>query len=136
MICTLSDDYFLGLGLSLNKGLKEMVVIVKKLSSNQIFCLYFQDYFEIVRNPMDLSTIKRKLDAGQYNNPWEVCMGLNDQLVFITEWVGWVGIYVKQLIILKKTSHFSCWELTGVVISNSQTTYEENIINFFVTFCV
>lgn len=85
MICTFSDDYFLGLGLSLNKGLKEMVVIVKKLSSNQIFCLYFQDYFEIVRNPMDLSTIKRKLDAGQYNNPWEVCMGLNDQLVFIAE---------------------------------------------------
>ena len=83
MICTLSDDYFLGLGLSLNKGVKEMVVIVK--ISNQIFCLFFQDYFEIVRNPMDLSTIKRKLDAGQYNNPWEVCMGLNDQLVFITE---------------------------------------------------
>ena len=22
---------------------------------------------------MDLSTIKRKLDAGQYSNPWEVC---------------------------------------------------------------
>ena len=34
---------------------------------------------------MDLSTIKRKLDAGQYNNPWEVCMGLNDQLVFVAE---------------------------------------------------
>ena len=34
----------------------------------------FQDYFDIVKQPMDLSTIKRKLDAGQYNNPWEVSM--------------------------------------------------------------
>lgn len=29
------------------------------------------DYFEIVRQPMDLSTIKRKLDVGQYTDPWE-----------------------------------------------------------------
>ena len=38
-------------------------------------CLYFlsiQDYFDIIKKPMDLSTIKRKLDTGQYNNPWEV----------------------------------------------------------------
>ena len=29
------------------------------------------DYFDIVRKPMDLSTIKRKLDTGQYQDPWE-----------------------------------------------------------------
>lgn len=29
------------------------------------------DYFEIVKTPMDLSTIKRKLDTGQYQEPWQ-----------------------------------------------------------------
>ncbi|XP_073429092.1 histone acetyltransferase p300 isoform X2 [Dendrobates tinctorius] len=29
------------------------------------------DYFEIVKSPMDLSTIKRKLDTGQYQEPWQ-----------------------------------------------------------------
>ncbi|CAH1390893.1 unnamed protein product [Nezara viridula] len=29
------------------------------------------DYFDIVRTPMDLSTVKRKLDTGQYSDPWE-----------------------------------------------------------------
>ncbi len=30
-----------------------------------------QDYFDIVKNPMDLSTIKRKLDTGQFQEPWQ-----------------------------------------------------------------
>ena len=30
----------------------------------------FQDYFDIVKNPMDLSTIKRKLDTGMC---WLLC---------------------------------------------------------------
>ena len=29
--------------------------------------LILQDYFDIVKTPMDLSTIKRKLDTGQYH---------------------------------------------------------------------
>ena len=29
------------------------------------------DYFDIIKKPMDLSTIKRKLDTGQYKDPWE-----------------------------------------------------------------
>ncbi|KAI5628801.1 CREB-binding protein isoform X2 [Silurus asotus] len=29
------------------------------------------DYFDIVKNPIDLSTIKRKLDTGQYLEPWQ-----------------------------------------------------------------
>ena len=33
--------------------------------------LVTQDYFEIVKNPMDLSKIKRKLDTGQYADPWQ-----------------------------------------------------------------
>lgn len=31
-----------------------------------------QDYFDIIKKPMDLSLIKRKLDTGQYKDPWEV----------------------------------------------------------------
>lgn len=34
-------------------------------------CFVFEDYFDIVKNPMDLSTIKRKLDTGQYQEPWQ-----------------------------------------------------------------
>lgn len=29
------------------------------------------DYFDIVRKPMDLSTIHTKLTTGQYSDPWE-----------------------------------------------------------------
>lgn len=29
------------------------------------------DYFDIVRKPMDLSTIHNKLNQGQYSDPWE-----------------------------------------------------------------
>ncbi|XP_053107955.1 histone acetyltransferase p300-like isoform X2 [Hemicordylus capensis] len=29
------------------------------------------DYFDVVKNPMDLSTIKRKLDTGEYQEPWQ-----------------------------------------------------------------
>ncbi|XP_067087804.1 histone acetyltransferase p300-like [Osmerus mordax] len=29
------------------------------------------DYFDIVKTPMDLSSIKRKLDTGQYQEPWQ-----------------------------------------------------------------
>uniref|UniRef100_A0A1A8UYW3 histone acetyltransferase n=1 Tax=Nothobranchius furzeri TaxID=105023 RepID=A0A1A8UYW3_NOTFU len=35
----------------------------------QLLCI--PDYFDIVKNPMDLSTIKRKLDTGQYEDPWQ-----------------------------------------------------------------
>lgn len=33
--------------------------------------LQIPDYFQIVKKPMDLSTIKRKLDTGQYADPWQ-----------------------------------------------------------------
>ncbi|XP_074650502.1 histone lysine acetyltransferase CREBBP-like [Tubulanus polymorphus] len=33
--------------------------------------LQIPDYFEIVKRPMDLSTIRRKLDTGGYKDPWE-----------------------------------------------------------------
>lgn len=29
------------------------------------------DYFDIVKNPIDLSTIKNKLDHGEYKDPWQ-----------------------------------------------------------------
>lgn len=31
------------------------------------------DYFDVVKNPMDLQTIKANLDQGKYKNPWEFC---------------------------------------------------------------
>ena len=30
-----------------------------------------QDYYDIVKTPMDLSSIKRKLDTGHYQEPWQ-----------------------------------------------------------------
>lgn len=45
----------------------------------------FQDYHDIVKKPMDLGSIKRKLDNGQYNNPWEY---VNDVwLMFDNAWL-------------------------------------------------
>lgn len=32
---------------------------------------HLQDYFDIVKTPMDLQTIKNKLDTGQYIDPWQ-----------------------------------------------------------------
>ena len=30
-----------------------------------------QDYFDIIKKPIDMSMIKRKLDTGQYGDPWQ-----------------------------------------------------------------
>ncbi|XP_017339139.1 histone acetyltransferase p300 isoform X3 [Ictalurus punctatus] len=44
------------------------------------------DYFDIVKNPMDLSTIKRKLDTGQYQEPWQyvddICLMFNNAWLY------------------------------------------------------
>ena len=43
------------------------------------------DYFEIIRTPMDMSSIRRKLDTGAYQDPWEF---VNDVfLMFENAWV-------------------------------------------------
>ena len=43
------------------------------------------DYFEVVKDPMDLSTIKKKLDDGEYKDPWEF---IDDVwLMFDNAWV-------------------------------------------------
>ena len=31
----------------------------------------FQDYYDVIKNPMDLSTIKEKLELGLYSDPWD-----------------------------------------------------------------
>ena len=47
--------------------------------------LNIPDYFEIVKKPMDMSTIKRNLDAGIYKDPWEVVDDV--WLMFENAWV-------------------------------------------------
>lgn len=43
------------------------------------------DYFEIIKKPMDMSQIKRKLDLGTYRDPWQF---VNDVfLMFENAWV-------------------------------------------------
>ena len=36
------------------------------------YLLFLQDYFEIIKNPIDLSTIDRRLSEGSYKDGWEV----------------------------------------------------------------
>ncbi|XP_056608179.1 CREB-binding protein-like isoform X1 [Triplophysa dalaica] len=43
------------------------------------------DYFDIVKNPIDLSTIKRKLDTGQYQEPWQYVEDI--WLMFSNAWL-------------------------------------------------
>ncbi|XP_076316078.1 histone lysine acetyltransferase CREBBP-like [Tachypleus tridentatus] len=47
--------------------------------------LQIPDYFDIIRKPMDLSTIKRKLDTGQYQDPWQYVDDL--WLMFDNAWL-------------------------------------------------
>ena len=47
--------------------------------------LNIPDYFDIVKKPMDMSTIKRKLDSGQYKDPWEVVDDV--WLMFENAWI-------------------------------------------------
>lgn len=56
-------------------------ILVHKINK----CIVFQDYYDIVKKPMDLGSIKRKLDNGLYNNPWEY---VNDVwLMFDNAWL-------------------------------------------------
>ena len=47
------------------------------LTDTSQYCIFFfsfflQDYFEIIKRPIDLSTIDRKLTEGSYKDGWEV----------------------------------------------------------------
>lgn len=65
------------------------------------------DYFDIVKKPMDLSTIKRKLDTGQYSDPWEYVDDV--WMMFDNAW-----LYNR------KTSRVYryCTKVSGVVVRN------------------
>ncbi|CAI8019599.1 Protein cbp-1 [Geodia barretti] len=43
------------------------------------------DYFDIIKNPMDLRTIRNKLEEGHYSNPWEFCSDM--RLMFDNAWI-------------------------------------------------
>ena len=46
--------------------------------------LQIPDYFEIIKQPMDMSTIRSKLDEGHYKDPWEVCTDV--RLMWYNAW--------------------------------------------------
>ncbi|GFS77673.1 CREB-binding protein [Nephila pilipes] len=43
------------------------------------------DYFDIIKKPIDLSTIKRKLDTGEFQDPWQYIDDVN--LMFSNAWL-------------------------------------------------
>ncbi|RCN23949.1 KIX domain protein [Ancylostoma caninum] len=47
--------------------------------------LHIPDYNDIIKHPMDLSTICVKLDSGRYKNPWEFCDDM--WLMFDNAWM-------------------------------------------------
>jgi len=47
--------------------------------------LKIPDYFEIIKKPIDLSTIHNKLNSGEYRNPWEFCDDM--WLMFDNAWL-------------------------------------------------
>ena len=38
---------------------------------NKLISFVFQDYYDRVSKPMDLSTISTKLDSSHYKDPWD-----------------------------------------------------------------
>uniref|UniRef100_A0A1X7SMB3 Bromo domain-containing protein n=1 Tax=Amphimedon queenslandica TaxID=400682 RepID=A0A1X7SMB3_AMPQE len=42
------------------------------------------DYFDVIKNPIDLSTIRKKLESGSYSDPWQFCDDM--QLMFNNAW--------------------------------------------------
>ncbi|GFN74631.1 Creb-binding protein, partial [Plakobranchus ocellatus] len=73
-----------------------MMPIIEKLLKQEPEALAFKnpvdpvalnipDYFDIVKKPMDLSTIKRKLDSGQYTEPWQIVDDI--WLMFSNAWL-------------------------------------------------
>lgn len=66
-------------------------LLTTKLHFNDVPCwravafVLSQDYYDIIKRPMDLSTIKKKLDEGAYKDPWEF---IEDQwLMFDNAWL-------------------------------------------------
>ncbi|KAL3112410.1 hypothetical protein niasHT_016960 [Heterodera trifolii] len=47
--------------------------------------LNIPDYFDIIKNPMDLQTIKANLDQDKYKNPWQFCEHM--WLMFENAWL-------------------------------------------------
>lgn len=47
--------------------------------------LQIPDYLDIIKNPMDLSTIGTKLQQGQYTDPWQYCDDV--RLMFDNAWL-------------------------------------------------
>ena len=56
----------------------DQLFIFTKLSKQSLiitgiyYCAYLQDYFDVIKNPIDLSTISTRLQEGFYKTPLEV----------------------------------------------------------------
>jgi len=59
------------------------LVLPSRIAFQLAFCV--QDYFDVVQQPMDLSTIREKLSLGTYSNPWEFISDI--QLMFDNAWL-------------------------------------------------
>ena len=46
--------------------------ILECIYLNQLY-IVLQDYYDIIKNPMDLQSIQNKLDTGAYTDPWQFC---------------------------------------------------------------
>jgi len=58
-------------------------LVASRITSYAVFPV--QDYFDVVQQPMDLSTIREKLSLGNYSDPWGC---INDiQLMFDNAWL-------------------------------------------------
>ncbi|KAI6201456.1 Histone acetyltransferase [Aphelenchoides besseyi] len=47
--------------------------------------LKIPDYYDIIKNPMDMETMEKKLNLGAYKNPWEFCEDM--WLMFDNAWL-------------------------------------------------
>jgi Bromodomain len=86
--------------------------------------LLCKDYLSIIKKPMDLSTIRKKLESGQYQDPWHYIEDVH--LMFDNAW-----LYNKRTSPVYK----SCTKVGSTCVTMVKWTFgfikPDNIVNFF-----
>ena len=78
----------------------------------------FQDYYDIIKNPMDLSSIRSKLHSGSYKDPWEYVDDV--RLMFDNAWLynkpkSWVYKYCTKVSSLLYRSVFLSFHVVTLI---------------------